>query len=217
MYRWTTREELVLQVVTRAREGQKRRAIARALGISRNTARKILVAHALGLEKPHLALTPKPARAPRARPLDTHRTTIAKLIEDYPNITAQRIFEELREKGFSGGYTAVKNYVRNLRPAPKPEPSLTTPIYDAGEMAESDWATRMIRFENGERKKLQFFGYILTHSTRKEFLRARPLGPAHAHGSARRHLRSLRRAGEDVQVRLPKGRRAPLGRPAASL
>lgn len=169
MYRWTTREELVLQVVTRAREGQTRRSIARALNISRNTARKILVEHARTQQLPHLAITPKPARVPRARPLDAHRATIAKLLEEYPNVTAQRIFEELREKGFSGGYTAVKRYVRGVRPAAKPEPSLPTPFYDAGEMAESDWATRTIQFGNGDRRKLQFFGYILTHSTRKSF------------------------------------------------
>lgn len=169
MYRWTTREELVFQVVTRAREGQTRRSIARSLQVSRNTVKKILLEHAIKKDTPHLALEPRPARAPRIRPLDAHRGTILKLMEDYPDITAQRVFEELREKGFAGGYTAVKKYVRGIRPAPKPEPSLPAPIYDAGEMAECDWATRTIRFATGEQKRLQFFGYILTHSTRKSF------------------------------------------------
>ena len=50
----------------------------------------------------------------------------------FSDITAQRIFEILREEGFDGGYTGVKNYVRRLRPPPKPTPSLVTPCYCTG-------------------------------------------------------------------------------------
>ena len=38
-------EELLHQVVLLEREGMRRRAIARALGISRNTVRKLLLLH----------------------------------------------------------------------------------------------------------------------------------------------------------------------------
>lgn len=69
----------------------------------------------------------------------------------------------------SRAYTAVKEYVRTLRPSAKPEPSLPTPEYGPGEMAESDWATRTIPFTTGERRRVQIFGYILKHSTRKSF------------------------------------------------
>jgi transposase-like protein len=37
--RWSSREELVLQVTTLARQGMAVRAIARAMGVARNTVR----------------------------------------------------------------------------------------------------------------------------------------------------------------------------------
>ncbi len=39
--------------------------------------------------------------------LDPYRTVVDKLLKSFPDITAQRVFEELRGKGFTGGYTAV--------------------------------------------------------------------------------------------------------------
>ena len=169
MHRWTTREELVHQTVTRDGQGQTRRSIARALGVSRNTIRNILEEHARNQETPHSAIAPKATRAPRPKAIDQFGEFITGLIEKYSNITAQRLFEELREKGFKGGHTAVKVHLRSIRKPTKPEPSLPTPVYAAGEMAESDWAKRTIDFRNGQRRSLQFFGYILTHSTRKSF------------------------------------------------
>jgi predicted transcriptional regulator len=43
---WRTREELAHQVALLAKQGASRRAIARALGVSRNTVRTLLAAHA---------------------------------------------------------------------------------------------------------------------------------------------------------------------------
>ena len=42
MSTWSSREELAHQVVVLARQRMSRRAIARALGVSRNTVKKIL-------------------------------------------------------------------------------------------------------------------------------------------------------------------------------
>jgi orotate phosphoribosyltransferase-like protein len=53
---WSTREELVHQVVTLAGQGVRRRAIARALSISRNTVRKILLEHEVARRSEHTAL-----------------------------------------------------------------------------------------------------------------------------------------------------------------
>lgn len=47
---WRTREELAHQITLLAKQGATRRAIARALGVSRNTVRKLLDAHAAGRE-----------------------------------------------------------------------------------------------------------------------------------------------------------------------
>jgi hypothetical protein len=36
----------------------------------------------------------------------------------YPRLTAQRLFKEVRSAGDSGGYTQLKEYVRQIRPPP---------------------------------------------------------------------------------------------------
>jgi len=124
---WRTREELLSALVTLHRQGLSRRAIARALGVSRNTVRALIAAHGIAREAEHTALPKPPARAPRATQVDAYQPRIADLLRQYPAITAQRVFETLREEGFAGGATAVKKYVRVLRPPPRPEPSLATP------------------------------------------------------------------------------------------
>jgi len=147
---WRSRAELAHQVTLLAKQGESRRAIARAVGVSRNTVRTLLAAHAQGRDTEHVALTPRPARAPRAAKIDAWRSRIAELMAKFADITAQRVFEILRAEGFEGGYTGVKRHVRAMRPPPKPTPSLTTPDYGLGEMSESDWSPYEIQFTTGK-------------------------------------------------------------------
>lgn len=164
---WRTREELVLQLVTLHRQGLSARAISRALGISRNTTKALLAEHASAREQEHKALPKPPPRAPRASKVDPYATRVAELMDRYPDITAQRVFETLREEGFGGGYTAVKKYVRRRRPPVRPEPSRVAPVYGPGQMAESDWSPYDVRFLDGHKEKIQAFGYTLPFSRRK--------------------------------------------------
>ena len=50
--------------------------------------------------------------------LDEYRGKVDELLATFPDITAQRVFEELRLAGFAGGYTGVKTLVRSVRPKP---------------------------------------------------------------------------------------------------
>lgn len=169
MQPWKTREELEHQVVALDGQGVSRRAMARVLGVSRNTARKILAAHGKSRRETQSALPAPHARAPRLNKLDAFRATVSELFLRMPEMTAQRVFEELRALGYAGGYTAVKDYVREVRPKARPKPSLPTPVYGPGEMAESDWTPCTLDFLNGERKTFQIFSYVLTWSPRKHF------------------------------------------------
>jgi transposase len=166
---WRTRDELVHQIVTLARDGVSARAITRAVGVSRNTVKAVLAAHRVGRKAEHIALEPRPTRAPRDSKLDPFKPRIAELMVQYPDITAQRVLETLRAEGFRGGYHIVKKHVRSVRPKPKPEPSLTTPDYGPGEMAESDWSPYSMAFTNGERMIVQALSYVLVDSKRKFF------------------------------------------------
>ncbi len=166
---WRSRAELVHQIVTLARDGVSGRAITRAVGVSRNTVKAVLAAHRIGRSTEHVALEPRPARAPRASKLDSFKPRITELMTQFEDITAQRVFETLSAEGFSGGYNTVKKYVRAVRPKPKPEPSRTTPEYGPGEMAESDWSPYSMLFTNGERMTVQALSYVLVGSKRKFF------------------------------------------------
>jgi transposase len=166
---WKTRVELEHQVVTLDSQGLARRAIARAVGVSRNTVRKILEAHGHARREQQAALASPPPRLPRPQKLDDFRGKVTELLGRYPEITAQRIFEELRAGGYSGGYTQIKEHVRKVRPPPHPEPSLPTHAYGPGEMAESDWSPYLIDFLDGQRRKVQALSYVLVWSRRKYF------------------------------------------------
>lgn len=169
MQTWSSREELAQQVVTLRRKGMSRNAIARALDVSPNTVGKILRTHDAAREEPHTVLTQKPVRAPRPTKLDSYLLKIAGLLDHYDDITAQRLYEEIKAAGYSGGYTAVKDYVRKARPPKKPKPSLEVPPSGPGELAESDWTPHVLHFTNGQVLKVQFFDFALRYSTRKTF------------------------------------------------
>lgn len=166
---WRNRAELAHQVTLLAKQGESRRAIARAVGVSRNTVRILLAAHAQGRDSEHVALTSRPTRAPRAAKIDAWRSRVAELMAKFADITAQRVFEILRAEGFDGGYTGVKRHVRAMRPPPKRTPSLTTPDYGPGEMSESDWSPYEIQFTTGKTAVVQALSYVLVSSRRKYF------------------------------------------------
>ena len=162
-------EKLIHDVVQLSLEGMKRRAIARALHISRNTVRRILTEHEQARERPHTAL-PVPRIVKRTSKLDPFRPRIEKLLETYKDITAQRVFEILRdEEDYGGGYSVVKVLVRKLRPKPPPKPSLETPPRVPGDMAECDWSKYSVTFTHAPPMDLQAFGYTLRWSTRKYY------------------------------------------------
>ncbi len=166
---WRNREELIKEAVALARQRVSRRAIARSLGVSRNTVKEILLQHEHTRLQPHSALIPAKARAPRGSKLDEFADKMRLLLDEYGDITAQRVFEELRTAGYEGGYTIVKDAVRKLRPKKKPAPSLETPRFGPGRMAESDWSPYTVDFTVAGRKLVQACVYVLAYSRRKSF------------------------------------------------
>ena len=79
------------------------------------------------------------ARAPVARKIDPYREIILARLAAYPKLSATRLHEEIRAAGYAGGYTQVKEYVRQVRPTPPADPVVRfeTP---AGLQAQVDFA-----------------------------------------------------------------------------
>ena len=91
------------------RQGLSIQAIARRTGHDRKTVRKYLQ---LGLEPPVYG-----PRQPRPSLLDPYKDYIRGRLQATPALSASRLLREIRELGYPGGATIVKDVVRQLRPA----------------------------------------------------------------------------------------------------
>src|SRR6266511_2304100 len=96
-------EKLRNEIVQRWQAKMPQRQIARELSIARTTVQHVIYR----FERERSGQTPaaplpKPSRRPSS--LDEHDTFIGKLLERYPNMTAVRVHEELRGRGFGGNY-----------------------------------------------------------------------------------------------------------------
>lgn len=101
------------------------------------------------------------ANAPRASKLDAHRDTVRRLLANH-DYTAKQIHQRLLGQGFEGGYSILKDYVRQVRPRPLPPSLLLT--FEPGECAQVDWGSwGMVRVGN-TRRALSFFVMVLCHS-----------------------------------------------------
>jgi transposase len=117
-------------------EGLSKTAIARRLGVSRRVIYHWLATGQLTRDVD----APAPRRAsPRATQLDPFTAIIATRLETYPELSAVRLFDEVRAAGYPGGITQVRDYVARVRPRPEPEPLVrfeTAP----GHQAQVDFA-----------------------------------------------------------------------------
>jgi len=152
------------EIVRRWQAGASMRSIARTLRLSRNTVRRALD----GIAAARAGKTPMPAGKRPSR-LDPYEATIVELLGRYPDLTAARVFQELRAHGFNGGYTIVRQRVGQLRPQPASAPVVrfeTAP----GAQAQVDYATYDIDFTEEGRRRVHLFSYLLGYS-RRQYLR----------------------------------------------
>lgn len=133
-------------------EGLTCRAIARRLGIHRRKVRKALASETV----------PKTKRSRRASIIDEHRGWIMAKLQLYPELSAARLHHMLRDQGFTGSYTLVREAVAQLRPRLKPVYQSLS--FQPGESAQVDWGVwKSIPVEGGTRR-LSFFTMVLCYS-----------------------------------------------------
>ena len=100
-------------------EGLPKAAIAQRLGVSRR-----LIYHWLATGKLDRELDAPASRTAARRPtkLDAYHGIIGERLAAWPELSAVRLFEEVRAAGYSGGITQLRDYVAGVRPRPEPEP-----------------------------------------------------------------------------------------------
>jgi transposase len=117
-------------------EGLPVKAIARLLGISRNTVRRAVAG----------AGPPKYVRKPVGSVVDVVEPRIRELLRAYPAMPATVIAERI---GWERGLTVLKERVRELRPVYLPPDPASRTSYVAGEIAQCDFWFPPIRLPVG--------------------------------------------------------------------
>ena len=135
----------------RDRQGLTITQIASTLGLHRETVAKWLT-------RPRFE-RPRPPR--RSSLLDPFKGRITRLLDSHP-YSGQQIFQRLREEGYGGGITVLRDYVRLIRP-----PKL--PVYlklhfDPGECAQVDWGVFGTIMIGNTSRRLSFFVIVLAYS-----------------------------------------------------
>lgn len=131
-------------------EGLKPRQIANALGLDDRTVIK-------WMDEPTYR---QRVSRPRQSKLDPYKQNIVRKLEKYP-YSAEQIFRSIRENGFEGGITIVRDYVRKVRP-PKTKAFLTL-SFAPGECAQVDWGIFGTVPCGGTQRRLSFFVMVLCH------------------------------------------------------
>ncbi len=123
--------------------GWKERKIARKLAISRPTVRKYIE-------------DPEPVRQhrnPRGSKLNPFRDLIQAFVEEDPEVNAAVILQHIKEQGFDGKITIVRDYLRALR-------------------GQRRLPTAFIRFESDPGKQMQIdwghFGHLVYKDTKRK-------------------------------------------------
>ena len=125
-------EQMELAVLKK--HGASIRGLSRSTGRSRNTVRRYLRGgDAVAKRKP------APKRAEKLDPFKAY--IVGRMKAALPDrIPATVLFREIKERGYEGGETRVKLFVRGLTPLPAAAPAVrfeTTP----GRQMQADWAT----------------------------------------------------------------------------
>ena len=149
------------EIISRWRTGASIRQIARDLGLARNT-----VSGVLAQIQTQRTGNGQGAPSRRSRLLDPYEPVIQDLLARYPDLTAVRLWEELRQRGFTGGYTGVRQRLAELRPGSPPAPVIrfeTAP----GAQAQMDYSVYDIDFTGEGRRRVYAFSYVLGYSRRQ--------------------------------------------------
>ena len=151
-------------MLRRRKRGESKRGIARALGIDRKTVRRILKDAEKRREDGETALEREglSAPTPKGSKLDPYKEQISAWLDEYPDLTAQRVHEMLQEQGVDVGYSIVRMAVKPVRAQKqaKKKKAAVEVITPPGQQCQFDWSPYTIA--TGE--VVQLFSNILSWS-----------------------------------------------------
>lgn len=158
-------ESLENNIVSLSSRGWSERRLAREFAVSRGRVRRVLYRHTAERENGTEKIE---KRAVASSKLDLYKADITELLEKYKNppITNQRIFETIRERGYQGGLTIVRDYIVTVREKKSPEPVVCVETAP-GERGSHDWSDYFINFTLTGLENITFLSFILNYSRRQ--------------------------------------------------
>ena len=152
----------MIQILTLKSEGLSNTAIANRLGLHRQTVAKYLQysKQVRDSGQPLEELLQQPIR--RQRMIDPYLDYLKERLRQFPDLTAKRLYKEIRDQGYQGSIRTVRRHVSPLRPK---NPARVYKPYETemGEQAQVDWGEEWWEV-NGETRKVYAFAFILSHS-----------------------------------------------------
>jgi transposase len=97
----------------------------------------------------------------RASKLDSFKGQIVAMLERH-RYTAQQVLQEIKAKGYTGGYSILKEFIALVRPVRKP--AFLMLDFAAGECAQVDWGSYGSIAVGSTRRRLHFFVMVLCYS-----------------------------------------------------
>ena len=129
--------------------------IARQLGLHHSTVERVIAQAGI----------PKPERAQRPSIIDPYLPFIVETLQQFPTLTAARLYQMALERGFSGGPSHFRQHIAQLRPRKLPEAFLRLNTLP-GEQAQVDWG-HFGHLQIGRAKRqLMAFVMVLSYSRR---------------------------------------------------
>ena len=144
----------ILEIYQLKEQGFAVRSIARQLQIDRETVARYLA-------KPNVS---KKKYTTRESKLDPYKDMINKLIEQCPDVKAPVVLQRLRDKGFDGELTIVRDMLRQLRGKQKDRQAFIRFETDPGEQLQIDWGHFSCLAYGTNRRKLYALAVVEGHS-----------------------------------------------------
>lgn len=127
-------------------EGWRRGTISRMLRVHHATVDRILAKN---------GLLPMPVSGRRSR-VDPYMPFILSTLERFPKLNASRLYQMVKQRGYTGGPDYFRHFIARVRPVRSGEAFLRLSTLP-GEQAQADWACfGKIKIGNAERRLLAF-------------------------------------------------------------
>ena len=158
-------ESLENTVITLHGQGWSMRGLSKELGISRERVCRLLAANSASRTTTQSKQIKPKKKYPSK--LDTYKEFIGELLEKYSDITGQRVYEHIKQRGFDGGITIVGDYLSSVRKVASKTPVRMVETLP-GQRAAHDWSDYKIPFTlSGKTEQVTFLSYILGYSRRQ--------------------------------------------------